>query len=291
MTRLFCFGFGYCAGALARRLASRGWAIAGTSRSADGAQRISAQGFTGYVFDGKSASAEILTALKQATHLLVSVAPEAAGDPVLTVLAGELRTAKQWRWAGYLSTIGVYGDSNGAWVDEDTPPMPRQDRSIRRLQAERAWLDLGAATGRNVQVHRLAGIYGPGRNQLVNLRDGTAQRIVKPGQVFNRIHVDDIAQVLDAGIDRGRPGRIYNLTDDEPAAPDEVLVYAAALLGRQPPNPVAFANAILSPMAATFYADNRRVRNGRLRQELGVQLLFPTYRQGLSALAGELITT
>ena len=285
---LLCIGMGYCARVLAGDLAAQGWAIAGTSRSADGAARIAAQeGYAGHVFDGTAAGTGLITAIGESTHLLVSAAPGLTVDPVLTACRDPLAASQALRWIGYLSTVGVYGDTGGAWVDEDSPPQPGQDRTKRRLAAEHAWLDFGAATGRTVQIFRIAGIYGPGRNLLLNLRDGSAQRIVKPGQVFNRIHVADIAQALAAGMARGKPGRVYNVTDDEPAAPDQVVVFAAGLLGMAPPPAIPFEQAGLSPMAASFYAGNRRVRNERLRRELAVDLIYPTYREGLTALAAE----
>ncbi len=288
MTQLLCLGLGYSAEAVAKVLSRQSWKIAGASRSADGAARISSLGYSGLVFDGTSVGPHVAKAIGLASHLLVSVAPGAASDPVLAACRDILSRAKQLQWIGYLSTVGVYGDTGGAWVDEDTQPNPRQERTIRRVDAERAWLEFGAETQRSVQIFRIAGIYGPGRNPLLNLLDGSAQRIVKPGQVFNRIHVDDIAQGVVAGLLRGQPGRIYNLTDDEPAPPDAVVVHAAQLLGLEPPPPIPFANARLSPMAASFYADNRRVRNDRLRNELGVALQYPSYRDGLAALAAEL---
>jgi len=288
MTRLLCIGMGYCAAAVARSLAAQGWAIAGTSRTAKGVAAIDAMGFAGHGFDGAGVGLDLLPAIDRVTHLLVSVAPGATADLVLATCGPHLTDAPHLRWIGYLSTVGVYGDSGGAWVDEDTPPAPRQERTIRRLDAEQAWLDFGASNRCSVQIFRIGGIYGPGRNPLRQLLDGVAQRIVKPGQVFNRIHVDDIAQGVVAGIDRGQPGRIYNLTDDEPAAPDVVVEHAAQLLAIAPPPLIAFAQARLSPMAASFYADNRRVRNQRLRGELGVCLRYPTYREGLAALAAAL---
>ena len=288
MPRLLCIGMGYSAGAVARLLAPQDWTIAGTSRSADGADRIAAIGYSGDRYDSVTVTPDMAKAIRLATHILVSVAPGTMGDPVLATCREHLADSNTLQWIGYLSTVGVYGDTGGAWVDEDTPPNPRQERTIRRVEAERAWLEFGAATRRSAQVFRIAGIYGPGRNPLLNLLDGSAQRIVKPGQVFNRIHVDDIAQGVAAGLLLGQPGRIYNLTDDEPAPPDDVIVHAAQLLGREPPPPIPFADAKLSPMAASFYADNRRVRNDRLRNELGVDLQYPTYRDGLAALAAEL---
>lgn len=285
---LVCFGFGYCAEALACRLDPRHWRIIGTSRTEDGAKTISAKGFEGLVFDGQSVSPELESAISEANQCLISTPPGTDGDPVLRTCGKLIGDAPQLDRLAYLSTVGVYGDTGGTWVDEDTPPRPTHERSIRRLEAERGWLSLGSAAVHGSQIYRIAGIYGPGRNPLLNLRDGTAQRIVKPGQVFNRIHVADIAQALEAGIERGQPGRVYNLTDDEPAAPDAVIAYAADLLGIAPPEAVAFQDAKLSPMAASFYGDNRRVRNSRLRQELGVDLLYPTYREGLTALAKEI---
>ena len=288
MPRLLCIGMGYSADAVARRLAPQGWTIAGTSRSADGAKRVTAEGRSGHCFDGVTVTPDLAEAIQLATHILVSVAPGTLGDPVLASCVDHLAGSTNLQWIGYLSTVGVYGDTGGAWVDEDTPPNPRQERTIRRVEAERAWLEFGAQYHRSVQIFRIAGIYGPGRNPLLNLLDGSAQRIVKSGQVFNRIHVDDIAQGVAAGLLRGQPGRTYNLTDDEPAAPDDVIAHAAQLLGLEPPPPIPFADARLSPMAASFYADNRRVRNQRLRNELGVDLQYPTYRDGLAALAAEL---
>ncbi len=288
MTRLLCIGMGYSATAVARLLAAEGWSVAGTSRTDAGASAIAASGFAGQVFDGVAVSPELVGAIEAATHLLVSVAPGQVVDPVLAACRDHLARTQKLSWIGYLSTVGVYGDTGGDWVDEDTPPNPRQERTIRRVHAERAWLEFGVVTHRTVQIFRIAGIYGPGRNPLLNLMDGSAQRIVKPGQVFNRIHVADIASGVVAGIKRGKPGRIYNLTDDEPAAPDDVVVCAARLLGMAPPPPVPFAEATLSPMAASFYADNRRVRNNRLRSELAVDLSYPNYRVGLAALAAEL---
>ncbi len=288
VNHLLCIGMGYSAAAVARLLAPQGWRITGTSRSADGLAAITAMGFQACLFDGAAAGPELAQVIAASTHCLVSVAPGAASDPVLAACNEHLAAAPDLRWIGYLSTVGVYGDSGGAWVDEETPPAPRQERTVRRLEVELAWLAFGVAAHKSVQIFRIAGIYGPRRNPLLNLLEGTAQRIVKPGQVFNRIHVADIAQGVAAGIERGQPGRIYNLTDDEPAPPDEVIVYAASLLGMPPPPPVPFAEARLSPMAASFYAGNRRVRNERLRQELGVDLLYPTYREGLAALATDL---
>jgi nucleoside-diphosphate-sugar epimerase len=216
---------------------------------------------------------------------LLSAPPDAAGDPVLASHANDLAAARP-SWLGYLSTTGVYGDRAGEWVDEQTPPAPQSERAMRRLAAEQAWLAWGRAHEMPVHIFRLAGIYGPGRNQLESLREGTARRIVKPGQVFSRIHVEDIANVLEASIAKPNAGAIYNVCDDEPAPPHEVIEYAAKLLNTTPPPLERFEDAArsMSEMALSFYADSKRVRNERIKTELGVALGYPTYREGLMAL-------
>lgn len=284
MNSLFCIGFGYCADALARRLAPLGWRTGGTARTAEAVQRLNAQGHHGVLFDGARPVDDMAAALAGATHLLISAGPDAEGDPALRFHARDFVRASTLQWIGYLSTVGVYGDFQGAWVDEATPPKPGSERTVRRLEAERAWLEFGAAHGRGVQVFRLAGIYGPGRSAIDDVADGTARRIVKPGQVFNRIHVADIAAVLEAAAGgRGRHA-LYNLADNEPAPPQDVVAYAAALMGREPPPEIPFEDAPLSPMGRSFYSESRRVRNDRLRDDLGVVLAYPTYREGLAAI-------
>ena len=215
-----------------------------------------------------------------------SAPPGEQGDPVLRHHRDDLRAAPQLQWIGYLSTVGVYGGHGGAWVDEATPANPGSPRSQYRLAAEQAWLALPNGAKPLIGVFRLSGIYGPGRSAIDNLRDGTARRIVKPGQVFNRIHVDDIALVLEAAMARQPASQIYNVTDDEPAPPQDVVGYAAALLGLPVPPDLPFATAALSPMARSFYSDNKRVRNDRMKRELGVSLAHPTYREGMAAIAG-----
>jgi nucleoside-diphosphate-sugar epimerase len=275
---MFCFGLGYSARALARRLAARGWEIRGTTRRPEKAEALAAEGFRVFAFGrGKSLPPE---ALPGVTHALTSIAPDDTGDPVLDAHGADLGMLPSLAWAGYLGTTAVYGDRQGGWVDEETPIEPSLARADRRARAEAAWLDSGLP----VHVFRLAGIYGPGRNAFVNLRDGTARRIVKPGQVFSRIHVEDIATVLEASIARPRPGAVYNVCDDEPAPPQDVVAHAAELMGVPPPPEQAYETADLSPMARTFYRDNRRVRNERIKRELGVRLAFPSYREGLRAL-------
>jgi nucleoside-diphosphate-sugar epimerase len=279
---LFCFGLGYTALTLARGLLAEGWRLAGTTRSPEKRDALRAEGIEAHLFAGGRPLDP--GALAGATHLLTSIAPDEAGDPVLDEHGADLRRLRPGpAWIGYLGTTAVYGDRGGAWVDEETPVAPTSERGRRRVAAERGWLALDPPA----HVFRLAGIYGPGaRNALAQLRAGTAKRVVKPGQVFSRVHVEDIAAVLRASMARPDPGRVYNVCDDEPAPPQDVVAHAAALLGLAPPPEVPFAAAGLSPMARSFYADNRRVRNDRIRRELGVRLRHPTYREGLAAVLG-----
>ncbi|MFZ5711110.1 MAG: SDR family oxidoreductase, partial [Pseudomonadota bacterium] len=223
--------------------------------------------------------------LARATHVLSSVPPGPGGDPVLSRAAEALaEAAPRLRWVGYLSTTGVYGDHRGGWVDESTPPVPATERGRARVAAEAEWQALAARSGLPLHIFRLAGIYGPGRGPFEKIRDGTARRIVKPGQVFSRIHVDDIAQVLAASMERPDPGAVYNLCDDDPAPPGDVLAEAARLLGLPPPPEVPYETAEMTPMARSFYAESKRVRNDRIKRELGIRLLHPTYREGLAAI-------
>lgn len=283
MTHLLCFGLGFTARVLAERLAAQGWRISATSRSVAGAASISALGYRGLVFDGTAPLTD--DAFDGVTHVLNSAPPDASGDPVLAQCRDQLaRRAAQVRWAAYLSTTGVYGDHAGGWVDEDTPLTPNTERGERRVIAEAQWLDLWREAGFPTHVFRLAGIYGPGRNALASVLDGSARRIIKPGQVFSRIHVADIATVLEASIAHPHPGRIYNVCDDEACPPQDVIAHAAELLGRPVPPDIAFESAALSPMARSFYADSKRVSNRRIKSELGVALAYPTYREGLAAL-------
>ena len=285
MKSLFCFGLGYSAAALAAQLSARGWAIAATSTSATGAARIAFLGYEPFIFDGTTPRTGIRDALATATHAIVSAPPDAGGDPILRCHARDIADSPALQFIAYLSTIGVYGDWQGQWVDEETAIKPQSERSQRRASAEQAWLDLGRTTGKTVIVFRLAGIYGPGRSAIDTVRDGSARRIVKPGQVFNRIHRDDIAGVVAAAID-GRPRHtIYNVTDDEPAPPQDVIAYAAGLLGRPVPPEIPFEQASLSPMGASFYAENKRASNARAKGDLGWRLTYPTYREGLAAIA------
>lgn len=274
MKTLLSIGHGYSARALARRLLPEGWRIIATTRSAAKADLLRAEGVEPLVWNGGPLP------LAEATHLLTSVAPDGSGDPVLAAQRNEIAAAQHLEWVGYLSTVGVYGDHGGGWVDEETPLTPSTSRGVQRVAAETAW----AALGLPLHVFRLAGIYGPGRGPFEKVRDGTARLIVKPGQVFSRIHVEDIAQVLAASIARPTPGRVYNVCDDAPSPPEDVLAYAAELLGLPRPPEVPFDPASMTPMAASFYAENKRVRNDRLKAELGVSLRYPDYRAGLEAM-------
>jgi nucleoside-diphosphate-sugar epimerase len=272
---LLCFGFGYSASTLARRLLARGWTVRGTSR--DPAKRATDR-VELFAFDRATPLPD--EAFAGVTHLLTSIAPDEAGDAVLDVEGARLAALPALAWAGYLGTTAVYGDRGGAWVDESAELAPTSARGERRVAAERAWLDSGLPA----HVFRLAGIYGPGRSAVDQLRAGTARRIVKPGQVFSRIHVEDIATVLEASMARPNPGAVYNVCDDEPAPPQDVVAYAAERLGVPVPPGLPFETAELSPMARSFYADNRRVSNARIKTELDVRPTFPTYREGLDPL-------
>ncbi len=272
MPRLLCLGFGYTARTLAPRLGPE-WEIISTSRSGD----------TGTVrFDREHPLPG--SAFAGITHILISVPPDVVGDPVLDRHGTDFAALPGLRWVCYLSTTGVYGTRDGGWVDETAELRPTGERGARRVAAETAWLDLHRRSGLPVHIFRLAGIYGPGRSAFDALRAGTAKRIDAGAQVFSRIHVDDIATVLLTSIAQPRPGTIYNVCDDEPAAQADVVAFAAALLGVETPPLVALAEAELSPMAKSFYADSKRVSNALIKQELGVTLAYPDYRAGLAAI-------
>ena len=277
---LFCFGLGYSAEALARRWLERGWDVAGTARDPSRLAELEAMDIEAIPFDRtRPLPAD---ALEDVTHLLVSVPPDAEGDPVLDMAEDQIKAAlPTLRWIGYLSTTGVYGDHQGALVDETTPINPKATRSHRRAEAEVRWRALGA------HIFRLAGIYGPGRSALDDVRAGLAKRIVRPGQIFSRIHVEDIATVLEASMLHPRPGAIYNVCDDEAAPSSDVVAHACALLGVEPPPETPFENADMSPMALSFWADNKRVSNRLMHEELKVRLAYPTYREGLESLLPE----
>ena len=285
---ILSFGHGYSAQALSRILLPQGWQITGTTRSEVKAEALANQGVVPLIFPGDGdgdGDGDVADAIAQASHLLISAGPDASGDPVLNAVGDMISArARQFEWVGYLSTTGVYGDHQGAWVDENTPLTPSTRRGQWRKDAEEAWQ---AVPGLPLHIFRLAGIYGPGRGPFAKVRDGTARRIVKTGQVFSRTHVEDIAQVLAASIAQPAPGTAYNICDNDPAPPQDVIAHAAELLGAPVPPAIPFETAEMTPMARSFYAESKRVRNDRIKDELGVQLRFRTYREGLAALLAD----
>lgn len=280
--RIFLFGAGYSARAFSDANPYPATPIIGTTRSLARFDALRASGIEPLLFDGASPARPILDALADTTHLIVSAAPDDAGDPVLNVFGDAIRSMHSLQWIGYLSTVGVYGDYGGAWIDEDSPCRPKPGRSSDRLAAEQAWAECAGAANVPLAVLRLSGIYGPGRNAFVNLENGTAKRLIKPGQVFNRIHVADIAGALWHLVGRNEGG-IFNVTDDCPAAPQDVVEAAARIMGVAPPPEQAFASAELTPMQRSFYGENKRVSNARLRAT-GYEFIYPDYHAALAAL-------
>jgi dTDP-4-dehydrorhamnose reductase len=284
MKTLLALGFGYSARAIVSRLDPKAWRLIATSTSSEGAARLKQRGLDGFVFDGRAPNSDVSNALQLTTHLLLSAPPGDNGDPLLAQHRVEVERAPNLQWIGYLSTIGVYGNRNGEWVDETDTPEPSSQRSRRRLAAEQDWLRTGDKRGCTCQIFRLAGIYGPGRSAIEKVQAGTARSIIKPGQVFNRIHVDDIATTVERAIAGHGTESIYNVTDNEPAPPQDVVAYAADLLRQPPPPCVNIDEAGLSEMGRSFYTENKRVRNHRIKNDLGVQLRYPTYREGLAGI-------
>ncbi|MEP2181745.1 SDR family oxidoreductase [Roseibium sp.] len=278
--RLFVFGIGYSSQAFIERVKDRFDWIGGTTRSAEKAERLNSEGIAPFLFDGQDPTEAIAAALKTVTHVLISIGPDETGDRVLQHHGHDVAAGSP-QWIGYLSTVGVYGNHDGGWVDEDTPCKPVSKRSVQRVAAENAWLKFSETYGLPVQIFRLSGIYGPGRNVFENFKKGKARRLIKPGQVFNRIHVDDIAGALEAAMQQPKT-RIYNVTDDEPAPPQDVVTYAAKLLGVAPPPEVPFKTADLTPMARSFYGENKRVSNARVKAELNYNFKFSNYKNALS---------
>jgi nucleoside-diphosphate-sugar epimerase len=279
---LFIFGLGFSGLEIARLAKAAGWRVAGTCTSGQKAAGLRADGIEAHVFDGTAVlPAEVLDG---ASHVLCTIAPGTAGDPALRTCSQLLRRA---RWLGYLSTTGVYGDQGGAWVDEETPAKPGRPRSLSRLAAERAWQALGLEAGAAVDIFRLPGIYGRGRSAVDQVKAGTARRIDKPGQVFSRIHVADIAGTVLRAITGGRAGAVYNVADDLPASTSDVVAFACELLAKPVPPVIPWEQAepAMSAMARSFYEETRRVKNDRIKNELGVVLRYPTYREGLTAIA------
>ncbi len=287
MPALVCFGFGYCAEHYAATCGEKYSRIVGTVRGAERAAILNAYGgrLHALVFDGIRATPQLNEAVAEADYALVSVPPGENGDPVLAAFGDALTQAPRLRAIVYLSTVGVYGDYGSEWVDETSPARLGSRRGRERLAAERAWQELGARRGTVAAILRLAGIYGPGQNALVQIARERARRIVKPGQIFNRVHVGDIAQAIDAAF-RHRASGIFNVADDEPSPPGDPITFAAELMGVAPPPEIGFADAApsMSPLALSFWQECRRVNNEKLKRELGVTLRYPTYREGLRAL-------
>ena len=281
--KVFFFGLGYCA----RRLIQReSWIEAsGTTRTAEAVNALRREGVEAYRFDGSDAEPGLGRALEKAEAIVVSIPPRDGAGAALESFASAIGAAPALRRIVYYSTIGVYGDHSGGWVDETSATRTRTARGLARLEDEARWTAAARESGAEADILRLAGIYGPGRNALINLRRGEARRIVKPGQVFNRAHVDDIAEMSRLALARGLEGQIWNVADDEPAPPQDVIAYAAALLGVEAPLEEPFEGAKLSPMAREFYADNKRVSIAKAKALLGFKPAYPTYREGLKALA------
>ena len=281
--KLFCFGYGYTCDYLGHELVQGGepWELFGTTRDPDKRQALRARGVQVFNFDVEHPLPDPLYVLEGVTHLVISTPPDDDGDPAFLQHAEDIRRIPSLQWVGYLSTTGVYGDRNGGYVDETSELQPSSRRGSRRIKAEEQWLSLQKTDGLPVHIFRLAGIYGPGRSALDSVRAGVARRINKPGHAFGRVHVEDIVQVLMASMARPNPGAIYNVCDDEPAPSHEVIAYACELLGRKPPPLVDFEEANLAPITRSFYMDNRRVRNDKIKAELGVRLKYPDFRAGL----------
>jgi nucleoside-diphosphate-sugar epimerase len=278
---LLIFGYGYCARYLVAELQASPGSVRVTTRTPGKAARLADEGLTARVFPGTDMAED----LAWATHVLISAGPEQGRDPILADARDAVSAqADGLVWVGYLSTTGVYGDHQGGWVDESTPLTPTTERGRARVAAEGEWMDLHARHELPVHIFRLAGIYGPGRGPFEKIRNGTARRIVKPGQVFSRTHVEDIAQVLTASMVRPDPGAVYNVCDDDPAPPQDVIAHAAELLNLPLPPEVPIDAADLSPMAASFYGESKRVDNRRIKEELGVRLRYSDYRAGLAAI-------
>jgi nucleoside-diphosphate-sugar epimerase len=281
--KLFCFGYGYTAAALASVLRGEGWHIAGTTTDPDKRAQMAADGIEAELFEPTRHLPDPFGSFRGVTHVLLSIPPTRSGDPAFEAHAHDLLECGTIEWAGYLSTTGVYGNHDGGWIDEETPLAPTSQRGSQRARAEEQWQSLALNEDFPLHIFRLSGIYGPGRSALDTVRSGTARRIDKPGHVFNRIHVDDIVQTLLASIEKPNAGAVYNLADDYPSSSHEVIAFACNLLGLCPPEMVAYEQVDVAPMVRSFYSDNKRVKNDRIKHELGVTLRYPDYRAGLQA--------
>ena len=280
--KLFCFGLGFSSQALAKRLLPQGWEVSGTVRGEQ--DDSSAKNISVCPFDGSHSTTKISEAISCATHLLITIPPQPSGDVVLKNFAEEISRARNLQWIGYISSTGVYGDTQGEWVDESSPLLASTDRNRQRIEVESAWLKIGKDHGLPIMIFRCVGIYGPGRNLLLSVRQGRARRIDKPGLVFSRIHSEDLAQTLEASMKKPQPGEIYNVSDDYPSPPAEAVEYACSLLGVEPPPLIPYEEADLSPTARGFYITNKRISNKKIKQELGVALRYPDYKSGLNEL-------
>lgn len=281
--RIFLFGAGYSAQAFSRLMTGEAERIDGTTRNEQNFPTLEKAGIAPLIFDGETASPELIDRLAKSTHVVISISPRENGDPSLAIVEEALRRPDNTiRWIGYLSTVGVYGNHDGNWIDETASCEPASRRSLERVEAEKAWDALSERHGTPVALLRLSGIYGPGRNAFINLERGTARRIIKDGQVFNRIHVDDIAGTL-RFLGGTNTGGAFNITDNEPAPPQDVVVYAAELMGVAPPPEISFEEADMTPMARSFYGENKRVSNQRIK-DLGYDFIHPDYRAAFSAM-------
>lgn len=281
--KIFCFGFGYAAGFLSVKLRDHGWKICGTTTTADKKSFLKKNGIDAWLFDRNHAIPDPFHAFSDVTHVLLSVPPDADGDAVFDAHAADLAGIKNLEWVGYLSTTSVYGNQDGNWIDETARATPSSSRGSRRLRAEQQWQSLHLNDGLPLHIFRLSGIYGPGRSALDAIRSGDARRIDKPGHAFNRMHIDDIVQALIASMNKPNPGSIYNLADDAPSPSHEVIQFACNLIGSAPPPLIPFDQAEMAPIVRSFYKDNKRIRNDKIKDELGVELLHPDYRSGLQA--------
>ncbi len=281
LNKLFIFGLGFSAEAVATTARCNFDRICGTARTPEKIARIRSSGMSACVFDGITLTEDLKSQLADATHLLMSVAP-GEDDPVLSALNGELPTlSPKLKWIGYLSTVGVYGNHDGAWVDEETLPKPVSQRSIWRINAENAWREAASKANVPLAIFRLSGIYGTGRNAFVTIEKGKSRRLVKPGQVFNRIHRDDIGKAVTLAM-QGKISGVFNITDNEPAPPQDVVTFAHKLMGREPPPELSFETADITPMARSFYGENKRVSNAKSKAMLGMDYDWPDYRTSLT---------
>ena len=284
---LFCFGLGFSSQALARRLISKNWLVSGTCRDPSLNEPIKKIGVSVYLYNGNQVLPEIYDAIHNATHILISIPSQRSGDIVFQQLSSDFLNWSHLKWIGYISSTGVYGDTKGEWVDETSPLKPVTARGTQRVEVESAWLKLHEKYNLPVVIFRCVGIYGPGRNLLVSVKQGRARSIKKTGLVFSRKHVEDLAQTLEASMQRPQPGEIYNVSDDHPSPPSEALNYACGLLNIKPPTPIPYEKAELTDMARSFYQANKRISNNKIKKELGIKLQYPDYRVGLNALIKE----